>query len=161
MTKKTTQNASAATTYFDQVRDAIENVQGKMEVPAAARDFVKRSATTAKERAEAAHNGALNVTGSAEKLATSFVGGYANVVRGLFDATLANVQHSLDTVEKVAGAKSLNEAIQIQADFVRDNFRANVDRVKGAAEQARTMVADGAKTVQGEFSKVYSTDKAA
>ena len=36
-----------------------------------------------------------------------------------------------------AGAKSLNEAIQIQADFVRDNFRANVDRVKGAAEQAR------------------------
>lgn len=155
MTKKTTQNSAAATTYFDQVRDAIENVQGKLEVPVAARDFVKRSATTAKERAEAAHTGALNVTGSVERLATSFVGGYASVVRGLFDATLANVQHSLETVEKVAGAKSLNEAVQIQADFVRENLRANYDLAKNAAENARGMVTDGAKAVQGEFSKVY------
>ena len=41
------------------------------------------------------------LTDGAEKLATSFVGGYANFTRGLLDMTLANVQHALATVEKV------------------------------------------------------------
>ncbi len=161
MTKTTAKTNSAAASYFDQIQQAFENVQSKVEVPAAARDFVKRGASTAKERAESVHAGVAKLTGGAEKVATSFVGGYANFARGLLDMTLANVQHTLATVEKVAGAQSFNEAIQIQADFVRENASANLERVRGAAETARTTVLDGAKTVQAELSKLYSFDKKA
>lgn len=156
-----TETAAAANSYFSSIKETLETVQGKMEVPAAARDFVVRTASTAKERAESVHAGAAKLTNGAEKVATAFVGGYANFTRGLLDMTLANVQHTLATVEKVAGAKSLNEAVQIQADFVRENASANMERVRGAAETARTVVVDGAKTVQAEISKIYSSEKKA
>ncbi len=156
---KTTKSATAG--YFEQVREAFDNVQSKIEVPAAARDFVTRTASSAKERAEQVHATAGKLTNGAEKLASSFVGGYANFARGMLDMTLANVQHALSTVEKVAGAQSLSEAVQVQADFVRDNARANYDRVRGAAENVRTVVTDGAKTVQAEIAKVYDFGKKA
>ena len=152
---KTAKTPAAESTYFASVQKAIENVQGKLEVPAAARDFVKRTASSAKDRAETVHTGAANATNTVEKFATSFVGGYANLTRGLLDATLANVQHALSTVEKVAGAQSINEAVQIQADFVRENARANFDRVRDAADTAKSVVTEGAKNAQAEFSKFY------
>ena len=99
--------------------------------------------------------------GALRRLAQSFVGGYAKVARGLVDMTLANVKHTLTTVEKLSGAKSLNEAAKIQVDFVRENASANMERVRGAAETARTVVTEGAKEVQAELSKLYSFDKKA
>lgn len=161
MTKTNAKTATPASAYFSSVQNMIDNVQSKIEVPAAARDFVKRNASTAKERVETVHGGAAKLTEGAEKFATSFVAGYATFTRGLLDATLANVQHALSTVEKVAGAQSLNEAVQIQADFVRENASANMDRVRGATEAARTAAVDGARTVQAELSNIYSMDKKA
>jgi hypothetical protein len=160
-TKTTAKTKTAAAGYFEQVRDAFENVTSKIEVPGVARDFVTRTASSASERAEQVHATAGKLTDGAEKLANSFVGGYANFTRGLLDMTLANVQHALSTVEKVAGAKSLSEAVQLQADYVRDNARANYERVRGAAENVRTVVTDGAKTVQAEIGKIYDLGKKA
>ncbi|MIL09648.1 hypothetical protein BZU93_27700, partial [Salmonella enterica subsp. enterica] len=89
MTAKKT--AAPANTYFASVTEALENVQSKLEVPAAARDFVKKGASSAKDRVETAHEGAIKFANGAEKLAVSFLGGYANFTRGLIDATVANV----------------------------------------------------------------------
>lgn len=158
---KTTAKAQPAKTIFASVSEAIENAQSKLEVPAAARDFVKKGAATAKERAETAHANTIKFANGAEKLTVSFVGGYANFARGLVDATLANVQHVLTTIEKVAAAKSVNEAAQIQVDFVRENASANAERVRNAAETARNVVTEGVKDVQAELSKLYSFDKKA
>lgn len=153
MTK--TAKTKPAASYFDQVRETMETMQAKFEVPATARDFVQRGATTARERAESVHQGAEKLTDGMEKITVSLVGGYANFVRGLLDATYANVEHALATVEKVAGAKSVNEAVQIQVDYVRENAAANFERMKNAAETARTTVVDGAKTVQSEVAGLY------
>lgn len=155
MTKTAPKTAAATETYFDQFKQTLNSVQSKIEVPAAARDFVKKGADTTADRAETAHVNAIKLVNGAEKLATSFVGGYANFLRGAFDMTLANVKHSLATIEKVAGAKSINEAVQIQADFVRESTSANLERVRTAAETARTAVVDGAKTVQSEVAAIY------
>jgi hypothetical protein len=156
MAKTTTKTAAATKDAMSSITEAFETVQSKMEVPAAARDFVKRTAATAQERAESVHDGLATATTKVESLATAFVGGYANFARGLVNASLANVQHALTTVEKVAGAQSLNEAVQIQADYVRESARSNFERVKDAAEIARTTVVDGAKTIQSEISGMYS-----
>lgn len=160
---KTAKTVAAETseTYFSSIQNAIDTVQSKLEVPAAARDFVKRGASTAKERAESVHAGAAKLTNGVEKFATGFVSGYANFARGLLDMTLANAQHAFSTVEKVAGAQSINEAVQIQADFVRESASANLERVRDAAETAKSVVVDGAKTVQAELSKLYGSDKKA
>lgn len=154
-------NPAPASNYFASVTEALENVQSKIEVPAAARDFVKKGASTAKERVETAHEGALKVANGAEKLAASFVGGYANFARGLIDVTVANVQHALDTVEKVAAAKSINEAVTIQVEAARESANVNIARARTAAETARAAVTEGAKEVQAQFSKLYSADKKA
>lgn len=159
MTK--TVKSAPAKTYFASVTNALDTVQSKLEVPASARDFVKKGAATVSDRAETVHTGAIKFTNGAEKLAQSFVGGYANFARGLVDMTLANVKHTLTTVEKLSGAKSLNEAAKIQVDFVRENASANMERVRGAAETARTVVTEGAKEVQAELSKLYSFNKKA
>ena len=149
---KTSKPATAA---FQQISDAIDSVNKKVEVPAAARNFVKRTAATTKQRAEAVHAHAAKAAEGVEKLATSLVGGYANFTRTLLDISLANVQHTLATVEKLAGACSLNEVVEVQADFVRESARANVERVRNAADSVKSVVADGAKTVQAEISKIY------
>ena len=49
------------------------------------------------------------------------------------------VQHTLATVEKLAGVRSLNEAVDVQADFVRESARANVERIaqRGSIRQVR------------------------
>jgi len=160
MTKAAAKTNTAASGTIASIQNAFENVQSKLEVPAAARDFVKRTASSAKERAESVHSGAANVANGVEKFATSIVGGYANLTRGLLDMTLANVQHTLSTVEKLAGAKSLNEAVQLQADFVRENARANFERVRNAADTARTTVTEGVQTAQAEISKFYGKQAA-
>nr|WP_295467129.1 phasin family protein [Mesorhizobium sp.] len=157
---KTTKTASATQNPMASITEAFETVQSKMEVPAAARDFVKRTASAAQERAESVHEGLATATTKVENFATAFVGGYADFARGLVESSLANVQHALTTVEKVAGAKSLNEALQIQADYVRESARSNFERAKDAAEAARATVVDGAKNLQSEISALY-TKKAA
>lgn len=158
MSKK---NASPASNYFASVTEALENVQSKLEVPAAARDFIVKGASSAKDRVETAHEGAIKFANGAEKLAVSFVGGYANFGRGLIDATIANVQHALNTVEKVAGAKTVNEAVSIQVEAVRESANANMERARSVADAARTAVTEGAKEVQAQFAKIYSADKKA
>lgn len=150
-TLKTPSVAEEAVSSFTKAFDSAKNY----EIPAAAREFVKRSTATAQERVESAHAGAANAATRAEKFATSLVGNYAGFARGLIDASLSNAQHAFSTVEKLAAAKSLNEAVQIQSDYVRESARVNFDRAKTAAEVARTYVMDSAKQVQQDLTAMY------
>lgn len=152
---RTAPKAKASASYFDPIGQTLDGIQSKIEVPAAARDFVKKGADAASGRAESVHSTATRLVDGAEKLSHSFVGGYADFVRGAFDMTLANVKASLAAMEKVAAAQSINEAVQIQADFVRESTAANIERVREAAETARTGVVDGARAVQAEVASLY------
>lgn len=156
---KTAPKAKASATYFDQIKSTFEGFQNKMEVPAAAREFVVKGAEKTASGAESVHANVIKVVDGAESLTTKFVGGYANFLRGAFDLTLANVKASLSTLEKVAAAKSINEAVQIQADFVRENTAANIEKVREAAEVARAAAVESFKSVQGEVKTL--TQKAA
>jgi hypothetical protein len=155
MMTRTTRTSKPASAAFQQISDAIDSVNKTIEVPAAARDFVKRNVSSTRERAETIHATAAKATEGSEKFAASLVGGYANFTRSLLDISLANVQHGLATLDKLAGARSLSDAVEVQADFVRESTRVNVERIHNAAQSAKSVVADGAKTVQAEISKIY------
>ncbi len=162
MTKKTETEkmTAAANDYVATVTKTFEDFQKQVEVPAAVRELLKNAAEAAKLRVGEFQDGAYKAAEGSEQFLNAFVGGYAKFARGMVDATFANVEHALDTVEKLAAAKSVNEAVQLQADFVRDNARANYDRVSVAAENVRNVVADNTKKVQDEFAKLYGNKAA-
>jgi hypothetical protein len=70
---------------FAPVTDALKNLQN-LEVPEAARDFVKRTASTAKERAAELHAGSEKVTAAIETAATDSVTEAAKISRTIQQA---------------------------------------------------------------------------
>ena len=59
-------------------------------------------------------------------------------------------------IDRLASAKSFNEAFQIQSDMVRARGELFVSRAKSTTEYLGKLVADGAKTAQDNFSKAYT-----
>lgn len=157
MTKKTETDklTAAANDYVANVTKTFQDFQKQAEVPAAVRDLMKNSAEAAKVRAGEFQSGAYQLADGTEQFLNGFVDGYAKLTRGVVDAAFSNIEHALDTVEKIAAANTVNEAVQLQADFLRDNARANYDRANVAAENVRTAMADNARRIQDEFAKYY------
>ena len=131
------------------------------EIPEAAREFVKRSAETARDRASDVHASAHKVTGAIEGAVIKAVTGVADLNRELFKAAHQDAQAAFVAVEKLAGAKSLAEAYQLQVDYLRERTEVGVTRAKNAAEFVSDKAADGFKTVQEGFAKVANFNKQA
>jgi phasin len=140
---------------FAPVTDALKNLQN-LEVPEATRDFVKRTASTAKERAADLHAGSEKVTAVIETAVTGSVAEAAKISRNFQQAIYQDAEAFFAGIDKLASAKSVNEAVQIQSDMVRARGEAFISRAKSTTEYLGKLVADGAKTAQENFSKVYT-----
>ena len=145
---------------FAPVTDALKNIQN-VEVPEAARDFVKRTAGTAKDRAADLHAGSEKVTAAIETAVSSSVTEAAKVSRNIQQAIYEDVQAFFAGIDKLASAKSINEAVQIQSDLARARGEVFVSRAKSTTEYFGKLIADGAKTAQDNFVKVASYGKTA
>ena len=140
---------------FAPVTDAFKNIQN-MEVPEAAREFVKKQAETAKVRAADIHAGSEKVTAAIETAVAGSVSEAAKISRNISQALYQDAEAFLEGIDKLASAKSLNEAVQIQSEMVRARGELFVSRAKSTTEYLGKLIADGAKTAQDNFSKVYS-----
>src|SRR5579862_2977400 len=140
---------------FAPVTDAFKNLQN-MEVPEAAREFVKKTAGTAKERAADLYAGSEKVTAAIETAVTGSVTEAAKISRNIQDAIYQDAEAFFAGIDKLASAKSFNEAFQIQSDMVRARGEVFMTRAKSTTEYLGKLVADGARTAQDNFSKVYS-----
>jgi phasin len=137
---------------FAPVTDAFKN----MEVPEAAREFVKKQAETAKVRAADIHAGSEKVTAAIETAVAGSVSEAAKISRNISQAMYQDAEAFFAGIDKLASAKSLNEAVQIQSEMVRARGELFVSRAKSTTEYLGKLLADGAKTAQDNFSKVYS-----
>ena len=149
-------------TLFDTVKDAFapvteafKNFQN-LEVPEAAREFVKKSASTAKERAADLHAGSEKVTAAIETAVAGSVTEAAKISRNIQQAIYQDAEALFAGIDRLASAKSLNEAVQIQSDMVRARGEVFMSRAKSTTEYLGKLVADGAKNAQDNFSKVYT-----
>lgn len=140
---------------FAPVTDALKNIQN-LEVPEAARDFVKRAAGTAKDRAANLHAGAEKVTATVEGTVANSVSETAKISRYIQDAIYQDAEAFFNGIDQLASAKSLNEAIQIQTDMVRARGEVFMARAKSTTEYLGKLAAEGAKSAQDNFSKVAS-----
>jgi phasin len=152
MTTETNSAYDTVKQAFAPVTDAFKN----MEVPEAAREFVKKQAETAKVRAADIHAGSEKVTDAIETAVAGSVSEAAKISRNISQAMYQDAEAFFAGIDKLASAKSLNEAVQIQSDMVRARGELFVSRAKSATEYLGKLVADGAKTAQDNFSKVYS-----
>ena len=143
---------------FAPVTDALKKLQN-LEVPEAAREFVKRTASTAKERAADLYAGSEKATAAIETAVAGSVTEAAKISRNIQQAIYHDAEAFFAGIDKLASAKSLNEAVQIQSDMVRARGELFISRAKSTTEylgNLGTLVAQGAKTAQDNFSKAYT-----
>lgn len=146
---------------FAPVVDAVKSVTEKLEVPEATRDFVKRSVEVAQERAAGAHANSIKATDAIETATSKAVSNFARVSRDLQAAAFDDAKAYFASVSKIADAKSLSEAVQIQVDYLRERSDVNISRAKSVVDYVTGSFAEGAKKAQESFSKVTSFNKAA
>ena len=155
MTTVTNSATDSIKQAFAPLTDALKNLQ-TMEVPEAARDFVKRTANTAKERAADVYAGSEKVTAAIETAVADSVSEAAKISRNIQQALYQDAEAFFAGIDRLASAKSLNEAVQIQSDFARSRGEVLVSRAKSTTEYLGKLVADGAKTAQDNLTKVYT-----
>ena len=154
----TTENTTVYDTVkeaFAPVTEAFKNFQN-VEVPEAAREFVKKSASTAKERAADVYAGSEKVTAAIETAVADTVSEAAKITRNFQQAVFEDAEAFFAGIDKLASAQSLNEAVQIQSDLARVQGELVVSRAKSTAEYLGKLVANGAKSAQDNFAKVYT-----
>jgi phasin len=155
MTTETNSVLNTVKEAFAPVTEAFTKLQN-MEVPEAAREFVKKQTETAKERAATLHAGSEKVTAAIETAVSGSVTEVAKISRNIQDALYQDAEAFFAGIDKLASAKSLNEAVQIQSDLLRSRGEVLVSRAKASTEYLGKLVADGTKTAQDNFAKVYN-----
>ena len=109
-------------TAFAPVTDALKNFPN-VEVPEAAREFVKKAAGTAQVRATEIHNGSEKVTSAIETAVAGSVSETAKISRNIQQAVYEDAQALFAGIDKLASAKSLSEVFSIQNDLLHDQVR--------------------------------------
>jgi phasin len=155
MTTETNSVLNTVKEAFAPVTEAFTKLQN-MEVPEAAREFVKKQAETAKVRAADLHAGSEKVTAAIETAVAGSVTEAAKISRNIQDAIYQDAEAFFAGIDKLASAKSLNEAVQIQSEMVRARGELLASRAKSTTEYLGKLVADGAKSAQDNFAKVYT-----
>ncbi len=140
---------------FAPVTEAFKNFQN-LEVPEAAREFVKKQAETAKERAADFYAGSEKASEVIESAVTGSVSEAAKIGRNIQQAIYQDAEAFFAGVDKLASAKSINEAVQIQSELLRAHGETLVSRAKASTEYLGKLVTEGAKTAQDNFTKVYN-----
>jgi phasin len=153
---------TAPNTLFDNVKEAFapvteafKNLQNA-EVPEVAREWVKKTANSAKERAAEAYAGSEKVTDVLETAAADSVSEVAKISRNIQQAIYQDAEAFFAGIDKLASAKTVNEAVQIQSDLARARGEVFISRAKSATEYLGKLVANGAKTAQDNLAKVYN-----
>lgn len=142
-------------TAFEGFKDAFKNIQN-LEVPEAAREFVKKTANTAKDRAAEVFAGSERVTAAVENAVTESVTEAGKISRNIQQAIYEDAEAFFSGIDKLASAKSVSEAVEIQSSLLRARGEVFVSRAKATADYLGKLAANGAKSAQDNFSKVYT-----
>ncbi|MCP3458946.1 MULTISPECIES: phasin [unclassified Bradyrhizobium] len=142
-------------TAFEGFKDAFKNIQN-LEVPEAAREFVKKTANTAKDRAAEVFAGSERVTAAIENAVAESVTEAGKISRNIQQAIYEDAEAFFSGIDKLASAKSVSEAVEIQSSLLRSRGEAFVSRAKATTDYLGKLAANGAKSAQDNFAKVYN-----
>ena len=158
-TKKSDTTIKAAEARVEDIRDAAAGAAGR--VTEGAREFVRRSASAAKERSDNAYEMAEKYNDGLESAMKRFVDGYVSVLAFGAKAAHEDATRALTTLEKLAEAKSVSEAVKVQTEYVRENTQANVERARTAFGATRDVMVDGYQQVRDTARDAWPMNRAA
>src|SRR5947209_1123756 len=136
-----------AETFFK----ALENAQSRLGIPEAARDFAKRSVEAAKTNTDKVQVAANKASEAIEAAFSRSVGEIALVSRRFIKVAHEDATAALATVEKLAEATSLKEAVQLYVEYARERGEAGASRLTETAEYVAKTVAERANTARETF----------
>ena len=99
------------------------------------------------------------MTDAIETAVAGSVSEAAKISRNIQQALYQDAEAFFAGIDKLASAKSLNEAVQIQSDMLRARGEVLVSRAKSTTEYLGKLVADGAKTAQDNFCQGLQQDR--
>jgi len=121
------------------------------QIPGAARELLRRGAADARARATDLQSRAAHVAVAIQDAAGVSLSGSALLGQTLLQNAFHNAAATIGMVEKLAGAKCLGEAVNIQLDFVRDYGRTAVEQVRETAGIVQKSFSDSGTAVRGVF----------
>ena len=160
MTKKTENTAKAAVN--ETMSDvAAEGSKIADRVAEGAREIVKRTTSTAKERAENVFETTKEYNAGLENMLVRAARGYTNILGNIAEAAFVNVNRGITAAEKLAEAKSLSEAMKTHNEYVREQTTCSLNNARSAFEYVRDVVAENGETLRDQTAKMWKTNKAA
>lgn len=158
MTKKT-----AKTAKTENVASKVEAETNKIvdRVTDGAREMVMRTTSTAKERAEGMFETSQQYNKSLESTLVRAAQGYANILGNMAEAAFVNVNRGIDAAEKLAGAKSLKDAVDVQTTYVREQSECSINNARAAFEYVREVATENGEAIRDTATSMWKSDKAA
>jgi len=158
MTKKT-----AKTAKTENVASKVEAETNKIvdRVTDGAREMVMRTTSTAKERAEGMFETSQQYNKSLENTLVRAAQGYANILGNMAEAAFVNVNRGIDAAEKLAGAKSLKDAVDVQTTYVREQSECSINNARAAFEYVREVATENGEAIRDTATSMWKSDKAA
>jgi phasin len=136
---------------------ATEALKTLQTGPEGAREFVRQTVETARQRATDAFAETEKATAVIETAVVGGVSEAARLGRNISQAIHEDTEAFFDGIGRLAGAASFGEAVQIQGELARARGEAIISRAKSASEYVGKLGAEGAKTVQDNFAKATGT----
>jgi phasin len=108
------------------------------EVPAEMRDFAEKSVEQARKAMDGFINAAQKTVDTFEGSANTVQASAKDATRKTFTYAEQNIAAAFDLAQKMVRAKDMQEAMQIQAEFVRSQFEAMQAQMKEFGSMAQT-----------------------
>lgn len=153
--------AEAALTQMKQAFQGFAAAPMTFHVPPAVQDLATRGADSAKASLAEAEAATRKVAAGAETLTASFAGAGADLARSAVAGAVANATMTIDAMQTVLAAPSLQEALQRQGEFIKAFGEANLARAQDALAKTRDAAAQGVRTVQAEVEACAAGSRAA
>jgi phasin len=117
---------------------SMNTKQQNYEIPPEMRDFAEKSVDQARKAIDGFIGAAKKTADTLESSATTVQANAKDVSRKTFSYAEQNIAAAFDLAQRLVRAKDLQEAMQIQAEYVRSQFAAMQAQMKefGSAAQS-------------------------
>ena len=115
------------------------------EVPAEMRDFAEKSVEQARKAIDGFMSAAQKTVDTFEGSTNTLQATATDATRKTFSYAEQNLSAAFDLAQKMVRAKDPQEAMQIQAEFVRSQFQAMQTQMKEFGSMAQSAMQQGSK----------------
>ena len=120
------------------------------EVPPEMRDFAEKSVEQARKAFDGFMSAAQRTVDTLESSATSVQSNTKDLTQRTFEYAEQNVSAAFDLAQKLVRAKDVQEAMQLQAEYVRSQFAAMQTQMKEFGSMAQTVAQHAAQATASQ-----------